>query len=38
MVAGAGFLATGERRFAMISLLVLLVVLLSIATAIGIEA
>jgi uncharacterized membrane protein len=38
MVAGAGFLATGERRFALISVLVLLVVLLSIATAIGMEA
>jgi uncharacterized membrane protein len=38
VVAGIGFLATGERRFALISLLVLLVVLLSIATAIGMEA
>jgi uncharacterized membrane protein len=38
VVAGVGFLATGERRFALISLLVLLVVLASIITALGMEA
>ena len=38
VVAGVGFLATGERRFALISLLVLLVVLVSILTALGMEA
>jgi len=38
VVAGVGFLATGERRFAVISLLVLLVVLISIVTAVGMGA
>jgi uncharacterized membrane protein len=38
VVAGVGFLATGERRFALISLLVLLVVLVSIITALGMES
>ncbi len=35
MVAGVGFLAVHDRRMALISLLVLLVVLASIAAAIG---
>jgi uncharacterized membrane protein len=38
VVAGVGFLATGERRFALISLLVLLVVVISIVTAFGMES
>jgi uncharacterized membrane protein len=38
VVAGVGFLATGERRFALISLLVLLVVVVSIVTAFGMES
>jgi uncharacterized membrane protein len=38
VVAGVGFLATGERRFALISLMVLLVVLVSIVTALGLES
>ena len=38
VVAGVGFLATGERRFALVSLLVLLVVLVSIVTALGMES
>ena len=38
VVAGIGFLATGERRFALISLLVLLVVVISIVTAFGMES
>jgi uncharacterized membrane protein len=38
VVAGVGFLATGERRFALISLLVLVVVIISIVTAFGMES
>lgn len=37
VVSGVGFLATGERRFALISLLVLLVVLVSITAALNLE-
>jgi uncharacterized membrane protein len=37
VVSGVGFLATGERRFALISLLVLLVVLASITAALNLE-
>ncbi len=37
VVAGAGFLAAGARRLALVSLLVLLVVLVSIAAALGLE-
>lgn len=38
VVAGVGFLARGERRFALVSLLVLLVVVISIVTAFGMES
>jgi uncharacterized membrane protein len=38
VVAGLGFLAAREPRLALVSLLVLLVVLISIAAAIGLEA
>ena len=37
VVAGVGFLAARDRRMALISLLVLLVVLASIVAAIGLE-
>ena len=36
-VAGAGFLAGGDRRLTLVSVLVLLVVLVSIAAALGLE-
>ena len=38
VVAGVGFLAAGDRRLALVSLLVLLVVLVSIIAALGLEA
>jgi len=37
VVAGVGFLAAGDRRLALVSLLVLLVVLASIGAALGLE-
>ncbi|HYO43063.1 MAG TPA: DUF1634 domain-containing protein [Candidatus Limnocylindrales bacterium] len=37
VVAGVGFLATGDRRLALVSLLVFLVVLVSIGAALGLE-
>lgn len=37
VVAGVGFLAAGDRRLALVSLLVLLVVLVSIIAALGLE-
>ena len=38
VVAGVGFLAAGDRRLALVSLLVFLVVLVSIIAALGLEA